>query len=139
MRVVGDVRRLPMTSATFDLLWCRLVLGHVDQLAVAYEELARVARPGADLVVSDFHATAVSAGHSRTFRDARGRVHEVEHHVYAPADHVEAARAAGWLHGSTLEAPAGEEERSFYERAGRIRQFEAEADLPLVLVLCFRR
>jgi hypothetical protein len=40
---------------------------------------------------------------------------------------------------ATVDASAGEEERPFYERAGRLRQLELERELPLVLVMCFAR
>jgi malonyl-CoA O-methyltransferase len=139
MRVAGDVLELPLRSSTFDLVWCRLVLGHLSDLFAAYRELARVSRPGADLIVSDFHAEAVRAGHARTFRDAAGAVHRIEHHVHTRADHALAAQTSGWRETHVLEAAAGEPERPFYERAGRIDQLAAESALPLVLVMCYRR
>lgn len=135
----GDLRALPFRSGVFDLVWCRLAVGHLPDPAPAYRELARVAGEAAVLVVSDFHPAAVAAGHTRTFRDAAGRLRAVEHHVHTPDDHRRAARAAGWTCERTVEAPAGPEERSYYERAGRAAQFERERELPLVLVMCFRR
>jgi SAM-dependent methyltransferase len=135
----GDVRRLPFAAASFDVVWCRLVLGHVECLDVAYRELAHVSKPGGSLLVSDFHSAAVAAGHTRSFRDSDGEVRDVEHHVHTPAAHVGAAGASGWTVTTTVEAAAAEAERPFYERAGRLRQLELEAGLPLVLVLCFRR
>jgi malonyl-CoA O-methyltransferase len=138
-RVAGDVLRLPFRDAAFDLVWCRLVLGHVEDAARAYAELARISRAGADLVVSDFHAAAVAAGHARTFRDPGGSVREIEHHARTGDEHAAVARAQGWTVTGTLEAPAGEPERHFYERAGRLAQLAAEATLPLVMVMCLRR
>ena len=137
--VAADVRSLPFPEASFDLLWCRLVLGHLPDLSPAYRELGRVGRSGADLIVSDFHPAAVAAGHSRTFRDAEGRLRTVEHHVHVASDHTAAATAAGWTVRSVLDVPAGQEERRFWERAGRLDQFENERELPLVLALWFRR
>lgn len=134
----GDVRALPFRPAVFDLLWCRLVLGHLDDVGPGYRELARVAARGAFLVVSDFHPDAVAAGHERTFRDPSGRLRTVEHHVHRRADHERAAAEAGWQPLRALDAPAGEAERAFYERAGRLAEFDAERALPLVLVMCFR-
>jgi len=139
MIAAGDVRRLPFVTAAFDVVWCRLVLGHVDDVRTAYRELARVSGPGAHLIVSDFHPAAVAAGHTRTFQDAGGTVREVEHHVHESAAHVDAAGACGWTVAATIEAAAAEPERPFYERAGRLRQLDLEAELPLVLLMCFRK
>ena len=135
----ADVRALPFGAGRFDLIWLRLVAGHLPSLEPAYRELARVATPAARLVVSDFHPAAVAAGHARTFRDADGRVHAVEHHAHGVDDHARASGAAGWTMERVLEAPAGEPERPYYTRAGRSAQLERERDLPLVLVMCFRR
>jgi hypothetical protein len=81
----------------------------------------------------------VAAGHSRSFRNGEGKVHEIEHHVHEMRNHAEAAASAGWRLVGSVDAPAGAEERLFYERAGRLVQFEAEAGLPLVLAMSFKR
>jgi malonyl-CoA O-methyltransferase len=137
--VAADLRALPFGDARFDVIWCRLALGHLREIGPAYVEFARVARADAHLVVSDFHADAVAAGHTRTFRDTDGRVRTVEHHLHQAGDHVRAAAAWGWRLERELEAPAGEPERPFYERAGRLSQFDRERSLPLILVMRFRR
>jgi malonyl-CoA O-methyltransferase len=135
--VSGDVRELPFPARLFDILWCRLVLGHVPALEPAYEELGRVARPGGILVVSDFHPAAAAAGHRRTFRDGDGRVREVVHHGHDLAGHERAAKQAGWALEATLDVEPGPQERVFWERAGRAGDYEEQQHLPLVLVMLF--
>ena len=135
----ADVRALPITDRVFDLVWLRMAVGHLPELHVAYGELARVARRGALLIVSDFHPSAVAAGHRRTFRDSGGCLHAVEHHVHDARVHERAATASGWKLERVLDVPPGEEERHYYESAGRLAQYELERDLPLLLILCLRR
>jgi malonyl-CoA O-methyltransferase len=137
--VAGDLRALPLRDASFDLIWCRLAIGHLRELTAAYRELARVAVPGAVLIVTDFHPAAIAAGHARTFRGPSGRILEIEHFVHTAADHDHAARAEGWRVERTVDAVPGLEERHFYERAGRTDQLERERDLALVLALCLSR
>ncbi|HEY9482276.1 MAG TPA: methyltransferase domain-containing protein [Micromonosporaceae bacterium] len=43
--VLGTVEQLPIDDATVDLLWCRDVLVHVEDLAEAYREIRRVLKP----------------------------------------------------------------------------------------------
>ena len=138
-RIAGDVRALPLSARAFDTLWCRLVLGHLPELDVAYRELARVAADSATLLVTDFHPAAAAAGHRRTFRDAAGALHSVEHHVHAVDDHCAAAAAAGWQLVRQTDAVVGPEIRSYYERAGALDRYDAQQGLPLVLVLEFER
>ncbi|HEX6939819.1 MAG TPA: class I SAM-dependent methyltransferase [Longimicrobiales bacterium] len=137
--VAGDVIALPLRDGAFDVVWCRLVAGHLRELLPLYRELARVARPGAAVVVTDFHPAAARAGHVRTFRDAAGQVHAVEHYVHEPEDHEHAAAAAGLALDGRIDAAVGPEVREFYERAAALDRYEAQRGLPLVLALRFRR
>lgn len=135
----ADVRALPFATGAFDVVWCRLVVGHLPSLGAVYAELARVCRAGGTVVVTDFHPEAARAGHTRSFRDAGGRLHHVEHHVHLPAHHLRAARAAGLEPQCRRDGGVGPELRPFYQQAGRMDRFEADAGLPIVLALSFRR
>jgi malonyl-CoA O-methyltransferase len=135
----ADVRALPLRNAAFDVVWCRLALGHVPDLPAAYLELARVCVAGGHVVVTDFHATAARAGHKRTFRDSGGNVYEIEHHVHTLDAHVNAAAAARLTMSDNAEAVVGPGVRDFYDRAGRLSAYEAQLGLPLVLGIVFSR
>jgi malonyl-CoA O-methyltransferase len=135
---VGDVRDMPLSGSGFDVVWCRLVLGHLPKIAGAYAELARVADDGATVIVSDFHPAAADAGHRRSFR-AGGRLIEVEHHVHSAEQHIEAAQAAGLDLQEIREAEIGDDVRPFYARAGRLETFSEHVGLPIVLALAFRK
>jgi SAM-dependent methyltransferase len=135
---VGDVRALPLDDAAFDLLWCRLVIGHLPDPDPVYRELARVAAPGATLVVSDFHPAAHRAGHRRSFR-AGGIVHEAEHHVHLPDRQLAAAGQAGWRLVEMREGAIGPAVRAHYERAGKVDAYARDEGLCVVLALSFRK
>lgn len=135
----ADLRALPFAAAAFDVVWCRLVVGHVPALGQAYAELARVCRPGGTVVVTDFHPDAAAAGHRRTFRDAAGEVHELEHHVHAPEAHDAAAMAAGLTLAARRDGAVGAAVRGFYAAARRLDVYDAQRGLRVVLALAFRR
>ena len=135
----ADLRALPFPAASFDVVWCRLVVGHLADPAAAYAELARVCRPGGTVIVTDFHADAVAAGHRRTFRDEAGIVHEVEHHVHPPDAQVAFAAAAGLALVARRDGEVGMEMRPFYERAERLAAYVEQVGLRVVLALAFRR
>jgi len=136
--LTGDVRDLPLPDGAFDVVWCRLVLGHLPECDRAYGELARVAAADATIVVTDFHPAAAAAGHRRTFRDETG-VHELEHYVHAPESHLQAARRAGLTLVGLSEARIGDAARPFYAEAGKLALYEQHLDLPVVLAAAFRR
>ena len=135
---IGDVREMPLRARAFDVIWCRLVLGHLREVRRAYAELARVADEGATVIVTDFHPAAVEAGHRRSFRLGDNCI-EIEHYVHRVADHVDAAREAGLNLQGTREAAIGNDVRPFYEAAGRADSFPEHVGLPVVLALAFRK
>lgn len=136
--VVGDVRRMPLSARAFDVVWCRLVLGHLPNLNLAYSELARVADNGGLVIVSDFHSAAAKAGHRRSFRTGE-RVIELEHYVHSAADHIAAADAAGLRLTEIQDAVIGNDVLPFYQKAGRIGAFFDHCGLAVVLALAFRK
>lgn len=135
----ADVRALPVADRAFDVVWCRLVLGHLSHVEQAYAELARVCAPGGTVLVTDFHPAAAAAGHRRTFRDAHGVEHELEHHVHRALDHQSAAERAGLTFREQRDRAVGASIRDHYERAGRLDMYERQRGLPLVLALVFER
>jgi malonyl-CoA O-methyltransferase len=135
----ADVRALPFASESFDVVWCRLMIGHVRDFELAYAELARVCRARGTLIVSDLCTEAVAAGHRRTFRDANGVVQEVEHFVHTLEAQARAALDAGLELEVQRDAIVGPEIREFYSDAGRIDLYEKQRGLPLVRVLLLRK
>jgi malonyl-CoA O-methyltransferase len=135
----ADVRALPLRDGLFDVVWCRLVLGHVPAVGPAYAELGRVAADGARLVMTDFHPAAATAGHRRSFRDDADVVHSIEHHVHMADRHIEAAHRSGWRVHECVDLRVGPEIRSFYEAAGALDRYHEQLGMPLVLMLVFDR
>ena len=135
---IADIVALPFADQSFDVVWCRLVIGHVADCAAAYREIGRVLRRGGQLIVSDFHPAAHAAGHRRTFR-AAGVVHEIEHHVRDAGVLLDSAREAGLEPIAVEEACIGPSVRGFYERSGRGALYGEHVGLPVVLAASFRK
>jgi malonyl-CoA O-methyltransferase len=135
----ADLRALPIARNTFDVVWCRLVIGHVAELAAAYAELARVCRAGGVVIVTDLSPHAAAAGHRRTFRDASGAAHEVEHFVHTMRAHVLSATRAGLALLEQREGVCGERVRPFYAHAGRLSAYEEQRGTPIVLALAWHK
>ena len=135
--VMGDVRAMPFASDYFDMVWCRLVLGHLPDPLPAYLELARVCMPGGYVFVTDFHPDAVAAGHRRSFRDEAGTVHQVEHYVHK--SHAHFALKAGLAVVAKCNGAVGPSIRDFYARAERLSAYKRDRGLRLVGAFLFRR
>ena len=136
--IEGDARALPLSDGEFDLVWCRLVIGHLAECEKAYRELGRVVTPGGQVVVTDFHPAAYAAGMRRTFRDG-AEVIEVAHYVHDVETQIEAARSAGLALLRNAEGTIGPVVRPFFEVAGRLEVFRKHFGMPLVSALVFVR
>lgn len=136
--IVGDIRALPLPDRAFDVVWCRLAIGHIADCGKVYAELARVADIGATVIVSDFHPEAYRAGHRRTFRHD-GAIVEIEHHVHDLGTHLASARNAGLDRIDIREATIGPSVRAFYDGAGKSDLYRDHLGLPVVLALGFGR
>ena len=134
----ADARALPLPDGAFDLVWCRLMIGHLPECEPVYRELARVARPGAHVVVTDFHPAAFEAGLRRTFRDG-DEVFEVEHHLHTAEQQIAAAAAAGLVLTGTAEGKVGPRVRPFYAAARKEELYAEQRGRPMVLALAFLR
>lgn len=93
--VQAEAATLPFAAASFDLLVCGLVLGHLADLGGALREFARVLTPGAVALWSDLHPAGTLVGWRRDFDDGSGRRLVVRQHLHLYSDHLAACRAAG--------------------------------------------
>jgi malonyl-CoA O-methyltransferase len=135
--VIGDVRAMPFSSDRFDMVWCRLVLGHLPDPSCAYQELARVCMPDGYVFVTDFHPDADAAGHQRTFTDNGGTVHQVEHYVHS--NHAHLAAATGLSLVTRRDGVVGPSIRGFYARGIGLKAYKRDMGLKLVAAFLFRK
>jgi malonyl-CoA O-methyltransferase len=135
--VKGDVRAIPFVSESFDMIWCRLVLGHLPDTLPAYREFARVCAPGGYVFVTDFHPDAAAAGHRRTFTDQTGTVHEIEHYVHK--NHLDIAVKAGLSVVAHCDSTVGPSIRDFYVRGIGLKAYKRDTGLKLIAAFLFRR
>jgi malonyl-CoA O-methyltransferase len=135
--IAGDVRSMPFASNSFDMVWCRLVLGHMRDALPAYRELARVCLPDGYVFVTDFHPDAAAAGHRRTFTDQSGRLHEIEHYVHD--NHLHLAAQAGLSLIAQRDGVIGPSVRDFYMGGLGRKAYKRDLNLKLVAAFLYRR
>jgi len=91
----ADLRRLPVSSNSADVVLCALTLGHVKSLQTALSEIARVLRPrGGMALCSELHPAGFALGWQRTFSVGEHR-YAVEHATHHYADWHQGCRSAG--------------------------------------------
>ena len=130
---VADSRCLPVADGCADVVLCALALGHIRPIEDAVRELARAARPGAAVVLTDLHPAACRSGWQRTFRSG-GRLYAIENHPYDPAALIAAALREGLYLRAFHEPCFAEPERHFFNDAGKPWLFDEVSGTPALLV-----
>lgn len=90
----ADVRAIPLSGASVDVVVCGLALGDFVELELALSEFARVVRPGGFVIYSVVHPDGESQGWARTF-ESDGRQWAVEGVWHSLDRHRKACAAAG--------------------------------------------
>jgi malonyl-CoA O-methyltransferase len=135
--VAGDVREMPFASNQFDMVWCRLVLGHLPDPLRAYRELSRVCAPGGYVFVTDVHPHALAAGHRRNMTDKDGKVYNIEHYIHL--NHIELAEEAGLVSVRSRSGEVGPSIRRFYEQGIGLAAYQRDLGLKLVEGILFQK
>ena len=138
-RLAGaDCESLPFPDATFDLAICSFALGHFHNLGRIVDELARVAKNGADVFVSDLHPDASAHGWRVGFRCAGAPIH-IKTQPRTIEEIIRAFCPTAFECEAQEALRLGEPERHIFDRAGKSDYFVEACGLPAVLFCHFRR
>jgi SAM-dependent methyltransferase len=127
---------LSFPDASFDMVVRSLAITHEANPTPAIRELARVARPGGHVVVSDVHPMMVGLGMHAFYTGADGQSGIVRNHLHLPSTYLSAFREAGLDVVDCLEPLWNTEEALKVPWVGaRPDLWKATlADLPVVIV-----
>jgi malonyl-CoA O-methyltransferase len=135
---LADACWIPLADGAADLTICSFALGYLPSPYQAIAEMARVARKGGRVVVTDLHPCALAAGWTRSFR-SHGQVYAIDHHHHAIAAWEAAAKSAGLALDWVLEAPFGEPERAIFRQAGKVSLFPDLSRIPALLAMSWTK
>src|SRR5260370_10210284 len=92
---VAELDQLPLADDSAGVIVCALALVHVPRPQPVMAELARVLRPGGDLVISDVHHELVTRGSVITARGPEGEPCIVATYRHQLGDYLRAALSPG--------------------------------------------
>jgi ubiquinone/menaquinone biosynthesis C-methylase UbiE len=113
----GSLAHLGVPDASFDVAVCALVFEHLPELERAFDELARVVRPGGALVASVYHPVFMLKGIPPHFlHEADGVEYEMDGHPHLIADYFAELRRVGLTLTDLLEPIVDEALMTQYPR-----------------------
>jgi ubiquinone/menaquinone biosynthesis C-methylase UbiE len=131
--VLAEAACLPFETGFADAVLCSFAAGYFADLERAVSEMARAARPGARIVISDLHPAGVSAGWTRSFR-LGAEVYEMQHFAPSIEELLAAASLAGLRLDMRVESCFGDEERAYFVAAGKEELHAKVAAVPAIWI-----
>ena len=137
--VEADCCSLPIADSSIDVASCCLTVGYLPSLGLFAEEAARVLKPDGLLFVSELHPdTALQFGWKRAFTHSKDSIAIQSRAI--PVDEVLATfSAAGFTAELLLEPAFDEPERSLFEAADKLPDFDRFRGVPALYALRLRR
>jgi len=136
--ILADCQSTPLATASSDWIQASFLLSYVEDLQRFAIEAARIARPGATVLLSDLDPATKGNGWKRTF-SREDQVIQIETHPYQISDLRDAMDQAGFELIHFLEAPFGEQEKAIFFDAGRPDLFGRVKGLPALIIARYRR
>lgn len=137
VRVCASMMQLPFANDSFDVVISGLALGHATCVQAWMLEVARVLKPGGELLYSDFHPEAARMRLTRSFNDENEQTWTVPHRWYDLNCQMAAARAADLTIDVVREIRAGEDLREPFADSEEF--YKKWHGLPIVLVVRARK
>jgi SAM-dependent methyltransferase len=134
----SDCLRTTLASNSADWIIASFLLSYIENIYDFAREAARIARPGALVLVSDVHPAAAGYGWRRTFRRDR-RTIEIVTYPYDAGDLNAAMDHAGFQSTFFQGLSFGEEEEAIFIDACRPDLYTTVEGLPVLLIAGYRR
>jgi cytosine/adenosine deaminase-related metal-dependent hydrolase/SAM-dependent methyltransferase len=137
--ITGNCEGPSLPSSSADLILCSFLASYIADLDSFAEEIHRIARPGADIFITDLHPlTETSLGWQRGFR--MGETHfNVATLTWSLAQLLSSFKRVGLKLATILEPCFGEPEFTTLERAGKSGSSQILQKFPAIYILQFRR
>lgn len=120
------------------LLVSTLTIAHIENVAAALQEWARVLAPGGSMLITDYHPAALAKGAERSFTHDHKKV-SIKNYVH-PVDTIITLAGQLNLHTSRLtEKNIDDSMRHFYEKQNALAVFENWKGTPVIYGLHLKK
>lgn len=129
--VVKDHLLPEMRDNAADLLISTLTIAHIDNIIGMFAEWNRILKPGAEVLLTDYHPEALARGARRTFR-TNGKHHSIVNHVYYLETVRSVAQSNGLMVVRLEERLIDDSVKHYYESQGALELFRRFQQVPII-------
>jgi cytosine/adenosine deaminase-related metal-dependent hydrolase len=135
----GSADALPLATGSADVILISFALSYCERLDRVVSELARIARPGASVLISDVHPISeAKLNWKRTFPSRFGPIHAPSvRHKFSQLTQL--CVQAGFQTATFLELPFAVDDWPIFAAAGKLPALEAMRGLPAIYIAQFTK
>jgi ubiquinone/menaquinone biosynthesis C-methylase UbiE len=136
--LLSGVTLTGLADNSCDLVLSTLTVAHLPDLAAALTEWNRVLKPGGDMLITDYHPSALAKGGQRTFREGETTI-AVRNHIYPTRQLLALTRQLGMTDVTLAERKIDESMRPWYERQNALPVFRRFLGVPIIYGLHLKK
>jgi ubiquinone/menaquinone biosynthesis C-methylase UbiE len=122
---------IELPDASCDTIVSTLALAHIPDVGKALAEWERVLKPGAEILLTDYHPDALAQGGNRTFRH-EGKLVAVKNYVHSIHSVVAFAKQLNLNVLRITERKIDEKVKGFYEKQNALAVYDKFKGVPII-------
>ena len=122
---------IDLENESCDIIFSTLTIAHIENAEKALQEWNRILRSGGEIIVTDFHPTALAKGAKRTFNH-NGKTIAVKNYVHSIDKLKDIARQLHLEVFRLIEKSIDQSARPFYEKQNALPVYEAWKGTPII-------
>jgi ubiquinone/menaquinone biosynthesis C-methylase UbiE len=127
-----------ITDNSVDVVISTLTIAHIKDAAGALKEWNRVLKPGGNIIITDYHPTALQKGGKRTFK-YEGKTVSVENHIHSINKLNDISGQLHWQQLRLIEKEIDESVKPYYEKQHALAAFESFKGVPIIYGMLFKK
>jgi ubiquinone/menaquinone biosynthesis C-methylase UbiE len=127
-----------VNDASFDTIISTLTVAHIENLEQVLHAWCRILKPGADIIITDFHPKLLAFGGKRTFRHNNVQL-SVRNFVYSIATIKEILADNGFMLIAEEEIKIDETVKHYYTQQNALKIYEQFKGFPVIYGIHLRR
>jgi len=120
-----------LENESCDIIFSTLTIAHIQNAEKALQEWNRILRSGGEIIITDFHPTALAKGGKRTFNH-NGKTIAVKNYVHSIDKLKAIARQLHWEVLRLIEKSIDISARPFYEKQNALQVYESWKGMPII-------
>lgn len=129
--LVKDIHLPMLENESCDLVISTLTIAHIQDLGGALKEWYRILKPGASLIITDYHPAALGRGAQRTFK-VNDQTVAIRNYIHSIGKLKELAGQLQLRTQRFIERKIDEEVRHYYEKQQAVAVYEKFYGTPII-------